>query len=93
MIVTHPDGLQSQYAHMGRIFVKAGQAVTPTNTLGEVGLTGRTSGPHTHLEVSKDGRLIDPLTILPSIADYPDPKYLNSVGGPEMAKILKPDFN
>lgn len=67
----HSDGYKSIYGHMGRIYVKKGDYVTPSNILGEVGLTGHTSGPHTHLEIYKNNKAIDPLTILPPVQDYP----------------------
>lgn len=65
--VTHPNGFKSTYGHMGKIFVKAGQEVTPESSLGEVGVSGFTSGPHTHLEIQKDGKFINPLDLLPEI--------------------------
>lgn len=71
IVVEHEQGLKSTYAHMGRVFVKAGDKVTSASILGEVGLTGRTSGPHTHLEITKDGKYIDPETILPKLPDFP----------------------
>ncbi|MBI2018272.1 M23 family metallopeptidase [Candidatus Daviesbacteria bacterium] len=69
--VVHQNGFKSKYAHMGKIYVKVGDKITSQNTLGEVGLTGRTSGPHTHLEITKDGDYIDPQTILPDIPNMP----------------------
>ena len=69
--VDHGDGYQSLYAHMGKVYVKTGQKVTQDDVLGEVGLTGHTSGPHTHLQISKDGQLIDPATLLPTLSDHP----------------------
>lgn len=65
--VEHEQGFKSTYGHMGRIFVKNGDLVLPSSIMGEVGMTGHTSGPHTHLEVTKDLKAIDPLTILPDI--------------------------
>ena len=65
--VSHEKGFKSKYAHMGRIFVKTGDKVSSDNTLGEVGMTGRTSGPHTHLEITLNGQFIDPLKLLPEI--------------------------
>lgn len=67
--VSHEGGFKSKYAHMGRIFVKAGDKVSSENTLGEVGLTGHTSGPHTHLEITLNGEYIDPQKLLPEIVD------------------------
>lgn len=67
VVVTHEKNLKSKYTHMGRIYVKENQAVTSENMLGEVGVTGRTSGPHTHLEITLNGEFIDPEKILPEI--------------------------
>ncbi len=71
VIITHSNRYKSIYGHMGRIYGKKGDFVTPSNILGEVGLTGHTSGPHTHLEIYKNDKAIDPLTILPPVQDYP----------------------
>lgn len=67
VVVDHAGGYQSLYAHMGKIDVKVGDKVSDDSILGVVGLTGHTSGPHTHLQISKDGKNIDPLTVLPKI--------------------------
>jgi murein DD-endopeptidase MepM/ murein hydrolase activator NlpD len=96
VVVSHDNGLKSTYAHMGRIFVKAGDPVKLSSIIGEVGLTGNTSGPHTHLEVNKNGRNFDPLTILPPLQDFPSAEYLRPVGGEQKVdahKSLKPDFS
>lgn len=71
VLITHEKGFKSTYAHMGKIFVKEGQEVDSETTLGEVGLTGHTSGPHTHLEITQEGKYIDPLPLLPQIPDMP----------------------
>ena len=44
--VDHGQGYHSLYAHLGRIYVKEGQKIGTGEYLGEVGLTGHTSGPH-----------------------------------------------
>ena len=54
----------SLYAHMGKIFVIEGDTVTTDKPLGEVGVTGRTTGPHLHLEIHKSDGPIDPLPYL-----------------------------
>lgn len=69
--IAHEKGFKSKYGHIGRIFVKAGQKVTQENIIGEVGLTGHTSGPHTHLEVTLNSKYIDPQTLLPEIPGMP----------------------
>lgn len=94
VILSHPKNFQSLYGHMGRVFVKKGQIVSKSDYLGTVGLTGFTSGPHTHLEVQKNGAYIDPLKILPPVQDYPSEEYLTPYKGNELgeSKSLKPDF-
>ncbi|MBI2597429.1 M23 family metallopeptidase [Candidatus Daviesbacteria bacterium] len=65
--ISHEKGFKSKYAHMGRVFVKTGDKVSSEIILGEVGLTGNTSGPHTHLEITLEGQFIDPQKLLPEI--------------------------
>lgn len=60
VIVDHGNGLQTRYAHMGKIFVQEGEKITTDIAVGEVGLTGKTTGPHLHLEVLKNGRAVNP---------------------------------
>lgn len=72
--VVHQNGFKSKYAHLGKIYVKVEQEVSEQSILGEVGLTGHTSGPHTHLEITHNGVYIDPQTILPEIPITPLPK-------------------
>lgn len=69
--INHENGFKALYAHMGRVYVKKGDRVTSENIIGEVGTTGKTSGPHTHLEITKNGNYIDPMTLLPSIDNLP----------------------
>lgn len=57
--------VETHYAHLGGINVSVGQAVTAGSTvLGWIGMTGRTTGPHVHFEVSKNGTLVNPLPYL-----------------------------
>lgn len=71
VVLDHGQQVLSLYAHMGRVYVKKGDQVTPLSTLGQVGLTGRTSGPHTHLEVIRGGQHINPENILPQLPNMP----------------------
>lgn len=76
IVIEHEQNITSIYGHLGRIFVKVGDEVTQNSTIGEAGLTGRTTGPHTHLEITKNGEYINPENILPKLSDYPDEKLL-----------------
>lgn len=69
--ISHENGFVSKYAHMGKVYPKAGDKLTSENILGEVGLTGHTSGPHTHLEITLNGEFIDPQKLLPEIPNMP----------------------
>lgn len=62
VIVDHGDGVESLYAHMDAIDVQKGDAVMYSSELGKVGSTGRSTGPHLHLEIREDGQAIDPGT-------------------------------
>ncbi len=61
----HGNGWQTRYAHAGKIYVSTGQQVVSGQRLGEVGLTGNTTGAHLHFEVIHHGSRIDPLQVLP----------------------------
>ncbi len=59
--IRHDNGLETVYAHCMSIRVVVGQKVTRGQTIGLVGNTGRSTGPHLHFEVWKDGRRVNPL--------------------------------
>lgn len=65
VIIDHGDGLKSLYAHMGKIEVGVGDIVNSDSKIGTVGLTGRTTGPHVHLEIYDNGKPINPDSVLP----------------------------
>lgn len=59
------SGSGSHYAHMSSVNVSEGQAVSAGKTvIGWVGMTGRTTGPHLHFEVSQGGALVNPMNVL-----------------------------
>ena len=65
VLVDHREGIMSFYAHLSKIFVSKDQEVTTSTTLGEMGATGRAYGDHLHLEIYKNGKVINPLNFLP----------------------------
>lgn len=60
VMIVHGDGLITFYAHMSSIGVKIGQVVSKGETIGRVGSTGWSTGPHLHFEVRIDGTPYDP---------------------------------
>ncbi len=67
VIVDHGDGVQTLYAHMKKILVKVGDIVDLNTTIGLVGSTGRSTGPHLHFEVRANGIATNPSSIFPSL--------------------------
>jgi murein DD-endopeptidase MepM/ murein hydrolase activator NlpD len=59
--VAHSTGYLTIYGHLDEVLVKEGQRVRRGETLGLVGSTGRSTGPHLHYEVRKDERAVNPL--------------------------------
>jgi len=62
--IEHANGLRSLYAHMDKRLVKEGERVAAGQQLGTSGASGKVTGPHLHMEVSRDGRNIDPQSLL-----------------------------
>lgn len=59
--VSHEFGYQTVYGHLNSVDVEPGQEVRRGEEIGQVGNTGRSTGPHLHYEVHKDGRSVNPL--------------------------------
>ena len=67
--LTHSDGSRSLYAHQSRILVQVGEEVTQGQQLGQMGSTGRSTGPHLHFEIHAPGYgAINPMDLLQSPA-------------------------
>jgi len=62
--IKHGGGYVSLYAHQSRIRVKRGQKVKKGQVIGYVGSTGRSTGPHLHFGLKKNGRWINPMKVL-----------------------------
>jgi len=64
--IQHEDGYETRYAHMKsfRRGIRRGKWVKKGDTIGYVGTTGRSTGPHLHFELRKKGRAINPLRVV-----------------------------
>jgi murein DD-endopeptidase MepM/ murein hydrolase activator NlpD len=71
VIVEHEDGIQTLYAHNSKNLVKVGDIVTPETFIALSGSTGRTTGPHLHFEIRKDGRAMNPLAFINNFEKSP----------------------
>jgi len=69
VIVDHGKGIFTNYAHLSKIQVQAGQHIARGDQIGLSGATGRVSGPHLHWGVKINGAYVDPLQFLTVIAD------------------------
>lgn len=65
VVIDHGDGYSTLYAHMNIVNVSPGESVSGGSTIiGTIGMTGRTTGPHVHFEIRRNGSTINPLSFL-----------------------------
>jgi murein DD-endopeptidase MepM/ murein hydrolase activator NlpD len=62
VVIEHGGGLETRFAHLSRLMVSAGQRISRGQLLGLVGSSGRSTGPHLHYEMRRNGLAIDPLS-------------------------------
>ena len=62
--IDHGMGIRTRYGHLRRIYVRRGQRVDYRKKIGQVGSSGRSTGPHLHYEIIVNGKRIDPLKFL-----------------------------
>ena len=61
IIIQHPDGYQTWYAHLNKILVNRNEDVRQGSKIAEMGNTGYSTGPHLHFSIFKNGEPVDPL--------------------------------
>ena len=66
ILIDHGNGWQTLYAHLSQIYVRCGQQLVKGATVGAIGSTGRSTGPHLHFETRFNGDLPNPLNSLPN---------------------------
>lgn len=64
VVIDHGNGYITVYGHMSKVHVVAGQTVKRGDTIGLMGSTGRSTGPHCHFEIRLSGKIQDPLAFL-----------------------------
>ena len=64
VVIDHNNGYKTLYAHLASIKVSVGQTVSQGTKLGVMGTTGHSTGIHLHFEVTKNGTLVDPMSVL-----------------------------
>ena len=62
--IEHANGFATVYTHLSQVFVQEGQVVKQGERIGAVGSTGKSTGPHLHFEVWKDGEHVNPAEYL-----------------------------
>ncbi|NUQ39706.1 MAG: M23 family metallopeptidase [Caldilineales bacterium] len=67
VLIRHGQGWETLYSHLKGPSVQVGQRVSRGQVIGAVGSTGRSTGPHVHFEVRRNGVVVDPLPFLPPL--------------------------
>ena len=78
VVVNHGYGYRTRYGHLSRFNVKAGQKVKRGDVIAFSGNTGKSTGPHVHYEVIKNGQVLNPVYF-----------YYNDLKDADFEKMLK----
>lgn len=73
VVIDHGDGLATLYGHASRLLVRPGEVVMPQQKIALVGSTGRSTGPHLHFEVIRDGQRVEPREYLAHVLERTTP--------------------
>jgi murein DD-endopeptidase MepM/ murein hydrolase activator NlpD len=63
-MINHGNGIQTLYGHTSKVYVKVGQSIKKGQKIAAIGSTGRSTGPHVHFEVRKNGKAVNPMSYL-----------------------------
>lgn len=64
VLLRHPDGYESMYGHASRLLVREGDSVVAGQVIALTGSSGRSTAPHLHFEIRREGQSLDPLTLV-----------------------------
>jgi murein DD-endopeptidase MepM/ murein hydrolase activator NlpD len=64
VLIDHPDGYQTLYGHASRVLVETGDEVAAGQVVALAGSTGNSTAPHLHFEIRRDGRSLDPRSLV-----------------------------
>jgi murein DD-endopeptidase MepM/ murein hydrolase activator NlpD len=67
--IQHQFGIETRYAHLSRLSVKVGQRVSRGQRIGDMGASGRVTGPHLHYEVRVGGQAVNPMIFIKAAND------------------------
>jgi murein DD-endopeptidase MepM/ murein hydrolase activator NlpD len=67
IVIDHGHGTQTLYGHCSALYVRAGDLVLPRQQIAAVGSTGRSTGPHLHFEVIRNGKRVEPGKVLTDV--------------------------
>ena len=67
IVIDHGNGMQTLYGHCSTLYVRAGEFVMPQQKIAAVGSTGRSTGPHLHFEVIRNGVRVAPGQVLANV--------------------------
>ncbi|MEK3784492.1 M23 family metallopeptidase [Paenibacillus sp. FSL R5-0810] len=61
IVIKHPNGLETWYMHLNKLSVSVGDQVAQGEIIGQLGSSGRSTGPHLHFQVVKNDETVDPM--------------------------------
>ena len=64
VLLRHAQGYETMYGHASRLLVREGDSVQAGQVIALSGTSGRSTAPHLHFEIRRDGRSLDPLTVV-----------------------------